>query len=843
MSNAKGSVSKTGRRARASNGWVVGLLFGLLAACGEESASKRGTLTLPVDASLAPAQPTIGARSLARMVGESGIAMDFVLGEVIVATDDQAKLDAFVARWGGSVVNSTERVGDVPRVHQVKLDPSGADVDKLVAELNANVPELRGTFRTSSDAAAKLIAVALSEANAKGMTVSPNFVVPPAAIADGTTTEAPTGDDALYTPNAFAWPYMNRGSAQDIGVGSAWQMMQRAGVFRNKVRMMVIDGGFMENAEVPATRRIFGHWNAPSLLKCGGNVDCPWHGSMVVSAAMGTLDDGQGAAGPAAPVAELIAMPLESDFFALMFTVERLISATVVGNPQIVNMSLGFELDLGWDIAVKVACLGLCPSISEAFGGITGAVAATNKLIFASAGNAGKDVDNAGGSPEGSTFIPCELPGVICVGGMAHNSTRRDPGSNFGSRADDSSVDIYGPWATWVGTDPDNRSNHARLVTGTSFSSPFVAGVAALIWASRPSLSAGDVWRIMHDTAHVGGVHDGGGNQRRVNAHAAVASLLAGSPPTLALNTSGPTAPINRDYAVTAVVNDDGNPCPPSACPLTFDPPPARISGNTAYYRASVPGARTITVTARDAADQVVTATTTVNFVNAPPVVTITTPLPGATVQQGVAVQLLGSATDENEGDGPGPGNIGCAWSSSIPGETFPVDVCNHTISFATQGPRTLTLRATDPQGETTSTSVTINVTAPPTNFPPTIGTTTRTPTAVNYDAGFGWTTPFTLTTSATDPEGNTPISYVWKATSFRPKTTTAFVSDVTLGSSTSITWTPSTTPTLFGTFADFGNDCYSGQTVRVRVEATDSLGNKSTKTLPDFTVYRCILE
>lgn len=835
------SAKRATRRGRASKGWIVGVLFGLLAACGEESGAKHGTLTLPVDPSLVPAQSSIGPRSVARMIGESGIAMDFVLGELIVGTDDQGKLDAFVARWGGSVVRSTDRVGDVPRLHQVKLDPSAADVRTLLDELNANAPDLAGSFRSSSDDAAKLLAVALSEANAKGMTVTPNFVVPPMGIAEGTTNEAPTGDDTLYTPNAFDWPYMKRGNAQDIGVGSAWQIMHRAGVFRNKVRMLIMDGGFVQNADMPAARQIFGDWNAPNLMKCGSG-DCPWHGTMVASAAMGTIDDGQGGAGPAAPVAELLAVPFESEFFALVFTLERIIHATIFGDPRIINMSFSMELDVGWDIAVKAACLGTCPSISEALGGITATVAATNKLLFASAGNQGKDVDNGGASIEGSTVIPCELPGVICVGGMAHDSTRAAGGSNFGTKADDASVDIYGPYSTWVGTDPDNPNNFARLVNGTSFASPFVAGVAALVWASRPSLSAGDVWGIMRDTAHVGGVHALGGNQRRIDAHAAIVRVLGGAPPSLTLNPSGPTAPINRDWSVTAAVNDDGSACPPSTCPLTFDPAPSRIVGNTAFYRFTSLGARSINVTTSDPAGQPRSASITVTAVNAPPEITIVAPADGATVPQGVPMQILGTSFDASEGPGPNPLSWFCVWSSSNASDVLGGG-CELNHVFTTQGARTLTLTSTDTLGAASSASVTITVTPPPTNFPPVIGTTSRTPAVKNYDAGFTWTTPFTLTSSATDPEGNTPITYVWKATSFRPNSTTvAYASNVTLGSSASMTWTPSSTPSLFGTFAQLGNDCYSGQTVRVRVEATDSLGNKTTSTLPDFKVYRCIL-
>ena len=839
----------TWRRARGRGLASTLALLGVLAACGSDSASSSppGTLTLPVDASLAPAQVAVGTRPIARMMGESGIPMDFFLGELVVSTNDDVKLDAFVKRWGATILSSTDPFEGTVRLHHIKLDPSSAVVATLLADLNAKAPDLKGTFRSSSEAASKLLAVALSEANVGGLTVTLNFVMTPDGIAEGTSAEAPTGDDALYTPTAFAWPYMSRGSAQDVGVGAAWQALGRAGLLRsdNRVRMMIIDAGFAPNADFPSVRRVIGDWNVPNGSNCSGGNPCPWHGTMVTSAAMGSLDDGMGAAGPAAPVADLLAVPIAGDFFGVISSIARVLAGVVAGAPKIINISSSFELDLGWDIAVKIACLGLCSSPSEIADAIAATVSASNKLIFASAGNQGKDVDSRSGIlPEGSTTMPCELSTVICVGGMRHNATAVDPGSNFGSKSDENSVDIYGPYWTWVGTDPDNPTNHARLVSGTSFSSPFVAGVAALVWAAKPSLSAREVWAVLRDTAHVGGVTDGltsRGNQRRVNAFGAIQSLLGGAPPIVVLNRR-PTIPLNREWDVTAVVTDDGNACPPLSCPLDWSPTPTRIVGNTAFYRFDTVGAKTVSVTVRDAVDQTTVGTTTVSVENAAPVVAIIAPLAGALIPQGLATQLLGSATDLNEGPDPGPGTVGCTWTSSVPTDPFPKALCAlYGITFTSIGPRTLTLRATDPEGATTTTTVAITVTPPPTNLPPAITAGMLGP-APDYSGGYAWTTTLQVEASASDPENNTPITYVWKATSRRPNSATVYASDVTVGTNANLSWTPSATPALFGDFAALGNACYDGQVVLLRLEATDSLGNRSTRAFATFKVFRCIV-
>ena len=208
---------------------------------------------------------------------------------------------------------------------------------------------------------------------------------------------------------------------------------------------------------------------------------------------------------------------------------------------------------------------------------------------------------------------------------------------------------------------------------------------------------------------------------------------------------------------------------------------------------------------------------------------------------QGVPLEFVGNATDANEGPGPGPGKLPCHWMSSNASDVLP-NACIFNYAFTTQGVRTLTMTATDTQGQSTSASVMVTVTAPPANFPPVIGTTSLPPP--NYEAGYKASTVLPLRSSATDPEGNTPITYVWKATSFVPKSTTVIHrSNITVGTSNSVDWTPASTAGFIGNTADFGNDCYDGQTVRIRVEATDSLGNTSSKTLPDIRVYACELQ
>ncbi len=825
---------------------AISLLFLLLAACSAPQTRLLPPMTIKVDTSLKPAQANLpdlagNPREVARMVGPHGVAMDFVLGELLLATNDTAKLKSFSEKWGGTILETSDKVDGVV-ISRVKLDPSAAQVDRILIGLNKDVKDLTGGFTTSSNAASQLLAVALEEANRDKITVTPNFVVPFSDITSGVTTEAPSGDSG-FGPDAFSWPYMNSGSPQDIGVGKAWQALSRAGKLGNRVPIMILDGGFAApTSDYPDLRNVVGVWGERNLGSCTAGFPCPWHATGVTTAAMGKIDNSFGAAGPAGPIGRLVAVPFGGDFFQVASVLGRAIGGAFSAN--IINLSFGFELDLGWDLAPKIACLGLCPSISETIGAFTAGISASGKLVFAASGNDGKDVDNGRDIVEGSTHIPCELPGIICVGGMGHNSAHVDPNSNLGSKSSGGTVDIYGPFFVWVGPDPDNTANTARLDAGTSVATPFVAGVAALVWAADPTLSADQVWTILRTTAHSGGVGTTG-NQLRVNAFGAVGSVLGGSAPTVVLN-SNDSVQLNREVSVTAVVTDDATSCAPSSCPLTWTPTPSRIVGNTAFFRFGTVGSKSISAQAEDAVGQIGTASKSVSVVNTAPVVSLSQPTASTIIYQNTPTQLLGSATDLNEGADPGPGAIACRWTSSNAGDvSFPRTGCNTTGTFTTTGARTLTLTATDAQGLTASQSVTISVSAPPANLPPTI-TLGGWPT-VNYNSdGFVWDTPFSVSASATDPEGNTPISFTWKATSYMPgSTSTIFASNVVLsGPSTSagLAWTPNATPSLLGDFSSLGNACYNGQLVSVWLEATDSLGNTRSLSMPTIRVYRCIL-
>jgi serine protease len=802
---------------------------------------------IAIDASLDPGRPAIldgdgRERPVARMVSASGVVTDFLLGELLIAGDDDLALAALLARWGGTVLQRAAGGNGVPTLHRVLLDPSAAQVEALLAEAVAGVDGVALDMRVSSREAAQLLAVILVELRRSRLSVMPNFVLQRSAIIAGSATEAPVGDDD-YNPDPFTWTYMRRGGVQDIGVAAAWQALARANRLGNRVRMLILDGGFSPTPDFPADPILY-RPNLANSESCGGR-PCPWHGTNVVSAAMARVDDGFGGAGPAGPVAELTAVNMGGDFFE---TIASVVAASLALTPdvRIINISAGFELDVGWEVASRFLCL-FCPTPGDFANLFFEGLARTNRLVFAAAGNQGKDVD-AGGLIEGFTLLPCEATGVICVAGLAYDSNNRAEDSNFGSRGGSrGSVDIYAPYQVWVGPDPLNPGNRARLIAGTSLSSPFVAGVAALVWAAAPSLTAEQVWDAIRATAHegVGGTL---GNRRRVNAYRAVASVLGGSPPSVSWDAPA-RVDLGRQVAITVTVTDPeyvGGSCPPIACPLTFTPTPERVVGNVAYYRFRTPGPVTISVASEDAVGQTGVATATIDVINSPPTVSLELPANPTSHPEGVPITFRGTILDINEGPDPGPARLGCRWTSSVAADlALPLE-CNGTYIFQTQGPRVITLSGIDRQGLTASASVSVVITAPPSNLPPEVGYMTTYP-AYNFEVGkpwvgYTWSTAFRFTGSARDPEGDVPIAYRWIATSYAPGLATdpaVFRSEVVIGTEQVLDWEPQNTPTLFT--SECVGDAYWGQLVRLRVEATDALGNVGFRNLREMRIYRCI--
>jgi subtilase family protein len=505
----------------------------------DQNAQNSSRLTFSVDTKIKPliAQlPKLEGelRPVARVIGPGNVKADFVENELIMVTDNEKLVSELVERWNGKVLKTVVprelKLPNTPAMHLIRIDASQAQTANISKNILSFNKSNGGTHRVSSQAGLQLIAVAASEA-AAGTPVSMNFLLYPNDFLDRSTVEAESGNGSSWTRNAYQWPYFNTGSPQNMGVGEAWRELTRAPRARLPVKIAVLDNGFVRHADTPAGEfigRVAGPLGTPNPSLCSGGTPCPFHGANVTDALMGIPDNRSGAAGPAGPIAEAVMVERPApDIFFLIDAIANTLQGLAT-RPQIINMSFSTSIP---------AALAVLPG--GAINVFTAGLRASGILLFASAPNDGLDVDALDGigpiTWERDWIMPCENDGVICVGGMANNSRQRHPASAFGSRfgTQPTSIDIFGPFTVWVSDEssdrPDGTSPVAKRVSGNSFASPFVAGVAALIWAAMPAPSANEVESILFATAQPGIAP--GDAPLRPDARAAVCRALGGCAP------------------------------------------------------------------------------------------------------------------------------------------------------------------------------------------------------------------------------------------------------------------------------------------------------------------------
>ncbi len=559
--------------------------------------------TAVVDPSVQPTMPGTATRRVTALVGSAGAKLEVVAGELLVITDDQARLDAFLTAHQGTVVSTTRfaelGLGDMPAYHHVRVEKlDDVDLAQLTTDLTKLAPNRRDDLRATDEATLRLLALAAHETRA-GFTVTLNSLIVPQSIVDGASYEAAKGEFATtglqqaygrrYEQNAFNWPYMVSGRDQDIGVGDAWRFLAAADKLSPRVRLLIIDGGFRKHDDLPANTTMLSSWNVGNPASCGDH-ECPWHGTAVASAAASIIDNGMGTAGSGGPVVKLSLGQIWGEvnsvgdlvprFFETLKSLVTLSGAIGTVEPLIISMSGTTRLPT---IADAV--------ITPVWTVLTAALRAKGVMFLAAAGNDGEDADRQT-CPfdidalcyEPTITVPCELTNVMCIGGLKSGSLERYPKSGWGSRG---SVELFGPFFVWT-VDPDQvvdgRAKVATLTAGTSVSTPFVAGIAALVWAANPSLGAGDVERIMIQTATPSPDRT---VSRVINAAAAVRRAL------------GPGAPRIYQWPQTTIERTQNQPL---TVGLNSTGPFYTYDANLLAY-ASAPGPMTLTAVSEDPRD------------------------------------------------------------------------------------------------------------------------------------------------------------------------------------------------------------------------------------------------
>jgi subtilisin family serine protease len=115
-----------------------------------------------------------------------------------------------------------------------------------------------------------------------------------------------------------------------------------------------------------------------------------------------------------------------------------------------------------------------------------------NVLVVHSAGNDANNIDETEQYPSKAFSDGTVAPNYLTVGAT---TAKRDDFfvadfSNYGRK----NVDLFAPGVDIVSLYPDNKYNSG---SGTSFSSPVVSGVAALVWSYYPELKASEIKEIL----------------------------------------------------------------------------------------------------------------------------------------------------------------------------------------------------------------------------------------------------------------------------------------------------------------------------------------------------------
>lgn len=763
--------------------WVL-----LLCACAQSGSSSSSSNrppapTFQTDPTLTPTMSTVAgveggpARAVGTVQGPGGKRTDLVLDELLVVTDQKSKVDALAGRWKGTITSDApfDAIGPTDfHMYLVRIDPSTVDVGSLGSKLQSLDPLARGDHKVSSSRVTQLLAVAAQETLADpSLSVGINPLLVPQGIWEGTATEGAAANGSV-TADPFTWPHMLVHQ-----VPAAWQALQAAGKLGNRVKILVLDGGFLKNPDVQPTAVMLPAtgWGQMNPATCTGGSSCPWHGTAVMATVSGVLDNGYGGAGTAAPVADVTAVPSPSpDVFQYVGYALKVIQA-LIGGPQIINISattsvpgaLGFTLKPLDNIITLLRGKTFGP-VQIRFG--------PGALVFAAAGNDGVDVDNEeciGVCWETDVIMPCELDDVVCVGGLKYGSRFADPSSNWGRKqrrrgdgsdsptSQDNSVDLYAPFTVIVGPDGDGSGNlqgsAGRFDSGTSFSSPFAAGIAALVWAADPTLNADQVFAILLSTAD----STPGGDGLIINALAAVKSALSkqNNPPAIRITspadgTSTVVGLPGVSFSAQAKDLEDGNAC----CQISWssDQEGALGTGVSLTHQFQKLGTQLITATAKDSQGATSQAQIHVTVKDTPPVVSIINPGAGDTIYRARPFTVLGRALEglSDLCQPPNPaGNI--SWTSSDSSDGFIGLGCSQVYIAGSTGARTLTFTAKNQFGTPATASIIVD--AQPTPPGPVINITSPT-TGASAQAGS------VVSLAALPTGGVAPLTYRWTWTS-----------------------------------------------------------------------------
>ncbi len=268
-----------------------------------------------------------------------------------------------------------------------------------------------------------------------------------------------TPDDPLYPPSV--WDPAGQWGLVRVGLPAAWDIETGSA----DVVVAVVDSGL--NRDIPD---FSGRIVEPYSILSGSSVWPAWqdtygHGSGVAAVAAAQGDDHLGIAGAAWNV-KIMPVKIANSNSSDDVTIAAGITYAVDKGADVINVSFaGAESSRTMESAVDYAL-------------------ARGVVIVAAAGNNGT----------WSVGYPAAIPGVIAVG-ATDSANNRCSFSNQGS-----ALDITAPGASILSYTVPSTTSFARW-SGTSFSSPLVAGVMALLKSTDPGLTPAEIADILYDSA------------------------------------------------------------------------------------------------------------------------------------------------------------------------------------------------------------------------------------------------------------------------------------------------------------------------------------------------------
>lgn len=325
-----------------------------------------------------------------------------------------------------------------------------------------------------------------------------------------------------------------------------WQLTRGAGQ-----RVAVIDTGVSRHPRLPEVVP-----GGDYVSTGDGTQDCDAHGTLVAGIISGATDSG--ASGGVAPDATVVSIRQSSGKFAP--AADR--SATGAGDVDTLAKAVRTAADLGVSVIniSSIACVPVSSALDDrALGAaLAYAVDVKNAVVVAAAGNTGGAAQCPAQPPDATwesvtvAVSPAWYDDYVLTVGSVDADGRPSP------------FTLAGPWVDVAATGDKVTPLGAGPVSGTSFAAPVVSGLAALIRARFPALTARQVMRRIESTAH---------------------HPPAGRDPIVGYGTIDALAAVSTD------TGPPGDPTPPAPSPPPAPapaPPPGSAGRDTALRGAGI---------------------------------------------------------------------------------------------------------------------------------------------------------------------------------------------------------------------------------------------------------------